>query len=193
MKGIKSVRVSNGKVSYKFDIRRNITVVRGKSGSGKTTLYDMIAEYTRLRDKSGVSLSCPCECVALVDIDWKNQLANTSNSIVFIDEGAGFVTSREFATFIRDTDNYYVFFNRENLYMIPYSISEVYEIKCSGRYHRFEHIYKIGRNRVFDDIVIADVDMDTLLTEDSKSGFQFFSKYASDKGFECVRNCHEIT
>lgn len=34
-----------------------ITIVRGDSGTGKTTLYDMIADFTRLHEASGVNIS----------------------------------------------------------------------------------------------------------------------------------------
>ena len=54
MKGIQNIKVSNRDASFTFNLNRNITVVRGNSGTGKTTLYDMIADYTRLKDKSGV-------------------------------------------------------------------------------------------------------------------------------------------
>ncbi len=56
MIGIQHVKVSNRDASFKFDLYRNITIVRGKSGTGKTTLYDMIADYTRLKDSSGVNI-----------------------------------------------------------------------------------------------------------------------------------------
>ena len=58
MKGIQNIKVSNRDASFTFNLNRNITVVRGNSGTGKTTLYDMIADYTRLKDKSGVNISC---------------------------------------------------------------------------------------------------------------------------------------
>lgn len=93
---IQHVRVSNRDADFKFDLYRNISIIRGKSGIGKTTLYDMIADYTRLKDSSGVNISCKKDCVALVDIDWKNQLSSISDSIVFIDEGAEYIKTPEF-------------------------------------------------------------------------------------------------
>lgn len=86
MKGIQHVEVKNRKVKFVFDLYRNITIVRGDSGTGKTTLYNMIADYTRLQANSGVNLSSTKPCVALLDMDWKNQLDGISDSIVFITE-----------------------------------------------------------------------------------------------------------
>lgn len=82
MKGIQHIEVSNRKVKFKLDLIRNITIIRGESGTGKTTLYNMISDYTRLQEASGVNLSSEKPCVALMDMDWQNQLSNTRDSIV---------------------------------------------------------------------------------------------------------------
>ena len=83
--------------SFRFVVRRNLTVVRGDSGTGKTTLFEMVADHTRLGERSGVSIQCERECVALTDIDWKNQLSGLHDSIVFVDEGLEALGSDDFA------------------------------------------------------------------------------------------------
>ena len=128
MTGTHHVEVKNRDAAFKFDLCRNITIVRGDSGTGKTTLYEMIADYTRLKEASGVNISCDKPCVALTDIDWKNQLKSIKDSIVFIDEGADYLQTRDFAGAVKKTDNYYVIFNRESLHDLPYSVEEIYEI-----------------------------------------------------------------
>ena len=45
MKGMHHVIVSNGSMKYEFDIKRNITILKGDSATGKTTLVEMIQEY----------------------------------------------------------------------------------------------------------------------------------------------------
>lgn len=175
MKGRIDIRVSNNRAKFRFTLERNITIVRGDSGTGKTTLYDMIAEYTRLGEASGVQVAALCPCVALTDMDWKNQLSHTYGSVVFIDEGADYLASQEFAGVIQKTDNYYVIFNRENLHELPYSVEEIYEIKTSNRYHTFEklyrrhddYVYSNGRNR-------RKAPANVLLTEDSRAGLQLY-------------------
>ena len=42
MKGIHHIIVSNGNSKYEFDIKRNITILKGDSATGKTTLIEMI-------------------------------------------------------------------------------------------------------------------------------------------------------
>lgn len=81
MKGSYQVRVSRRRgTSFRFEVKRNITVVRGDSGTGKTTLYDMIADHMRLGDRSGVTVQCDRPCIALTDMDWHNQLSGVSDS-----------------------------------------------------------------------------------------------------------------
>lgn len=142
MIGVHHIEVKNREASFKFDLHRNITVIRGDSGTGKTTLYEMIADYTRLGDKSGINISCDKNCVALVDLDWMNQLRRLSDSIVFIDEGFTDISSKVFAQYVKNSDNYYVIFNRESLHNLPYSVEEIYEIKSSGKYHTLRKKYQ---------------------------------------------------
>ncbi len=185
MNGQYQVRVSNAKVRFDFELHRNITVVRGNSGTGKTTLYEMVAEHMRLGEQSGVNISCDVPCVALSDMDWANQLKKTKSSIVFIDEGADYTSSIEFANEIRNTDNYYVIFIRENLYLLPYSVNEIYEIKTSGKYHRFIPMYKEKAGHVYG---VSGKWRKTkngkLLTEDSNAGFQFYDAYFNGTDIE---------
>ncbi|MBQ3920273.1 MAG: Fis family transcriptional regulator [Oscillospiraceae bacterium] len=149
MKGTHHIEVKNRDAVFKFDLCRNITIVRGDSGTGKTTLYDMIADYTRLKEASGVNVSCDKPCAALTDIDWRNQLNGIKDSIVFIDEGADFLNTREFAGVVKNTDNYYVIFNRESLHELPYSVEEIYEISSSGKYHKFKKMFRSNSKHIY--------------------------------------------
>jgi len=70
MKNIQHVEVtSRRKVKFLFDLIRNITVVKGNSGTGKTTLFQMISDYNRNREDSGVSIACEKQCVAVDELD----------------------------------------------------------------------------------------------------------------------------
>lgn len=188
MRGPQQVRVSSSRTDYRFELRRNITIVRGNSGTGKTTLYDMIAEHTRLGNSSGVTIQCAKACVALVDMDWKNQLAGTSDSIVFIDEGAAYITSEDFAATIRGTDNYYVLFTRADLHQLPYSIDEIYQIKTSGRkYHRFVPAYQPDEHHAYTIVPRRRQaeEFDTLLTEDAKAGLSLYAAHFDGTDVVC--------
>ncbi len=184
MKGIKHIEISNRKAKFKFDLFRNITVVKGLSGTGKTTLYNMINDYYREGKASGINVSSEHNLVVLSDSDWMNQLKKTKNSIVFIDEGAKYLTSKDFASVIKKTDNYYVIFNREELHQLPISVEEIYTIKTSGKYHVLEKLYKVEEGHVYSSKKKKIRLYDVIITEDSKSGFQFYKSYFKDTGIK---------
>lgn len=183
MIGTHQVGVSRRRgTSFRFEVRRNVTIVRGDSGTGKTTLYEMVADHTRLGDASGVSIQCDKPCVALTDIDWQNQLEQTRDSIVFVDEGFEPLASEAFARAVFGSDNYFVIFSRSELANLPYSVNEAYRIKTSGKFHTFEPLYKCKEGERYSlSRVTPKTDFDVLLTEDSKSGLQFFSHRFEDK------------
>lgn len=45
MRGIHRVIIQNKRIRYDFELRRNLTIIRGDSATGKTTLIDMIQEH----------------------------------------------------------------------------------------------------------------------------------------------------
>lgn len=148
MKGIHHITVSNATVKYEFDIKRNITIIKGDSATGKTTLVEMISEYYESGKESGITLSCDKECRVLAGRDWSTLLPIMKDTIVFIDEDNEFLPSYDFAEAVRKSDNYYVIVTREGLVNLPYSVDEIYGIRSSGKYaglkqtyHEFFHIY----------------------------------------------------
>ncbi len=183
MKGEVELKIHNNKVNYNFVLKRNVTIVRGESGTGKTTLYRLVSDYMKDSKSSGVkiTMSSGDSCIALNDTDFENQIKKTKNSVVFIDEGfIGFKNDDNINDFIRKikkTDNYYVIFSRESFDKIPSSVEEIYEIKTRGKKHTFEKYYKINDYcRLIVDIRKKDKFV-LFITEDSKSGKQFFKEY----------------
>ena len=62
MKGKHRIIVSTKRLKYDFEIRRNLTVIRGDSATGKTTLVDMIREYVNNPSGTPVELTCDKKC-----------------------------------------------------------------------------------------------------------------------------------
>ena len=186
MKGIHQVQIQNKRVRYAFELRRNLTVLRGDSATGKTTLIDMVQEHINSGDDSSIQLTCDKSCYVLEGATWKGQLSEMRDSIVFIDEGNPFIFTDEFSETIQKTDNYYVIVSREGLPNLPYSVTEIYGIRTSGKYgslkqhyHEFYRIYGEGSMN-------EDVRPGTVVTEDSNAGFQFFLDVCEQNGIQCV-------
>lgn len=185
MKGKHRVIVSTKRLRYDFEVRRNLTIIKGDSATGKTTLVEMIRDYVNNPSGAPVELHCDKKCYVLEGALWKDQLAGIEDSIVFIDEGNEFIKTTDFAGEIQKTDNYYVIVTREALPALPYSVEEIYGIRTSGKYgtlkqsfHEFYRLYGADLSR---DKMLADV----VITEDSNSGYQFFSELCREKGMGC--------
>ncbi len=186
MKGRHRIIVQNKRIRYDFEIKRNITVIRGDSATGKTALVDMIREHFENGSASGVELNCDKECTVLNGRTWAGQLSIMRDCIVFIDEGNDFVMSDDFAAVIQKTDNYYVIITREGIPSLPYSVDEVYGIRDSGKYGTLKRTY----NEFFHLYQTADfhypVRPENVITEDSNSGFQFFHNICEKSGRICI-------
>ena len=186
MKGSHRIIVESRKVKYDFTVKRNITILTGDSGSGKTVLIELIREFRRYGSDSGVLVSCDRECRTIDDENWERQISEIADSIIFIDEGNRFLTSKRFAELVRKSDNYFVIATREKLPMLPYSVNEIYGFRKSGKFHEARQTY----NEIYHLYgEISEQNMirpKCVLTEDSNSGYEFFSSLSKESGISCA-------
>ncbi len=186
MKGKHSITVGNNILQYKFEICRNITIIKGDSATGKTTLVELIQEYYENGEQSGITLQCDKECVVLEGRQWKVLLQTIQDSIVFIDEGNSFVATDDFADAVKHSDNYYVIVTRESLPALPYSVDEIYGIKSSGKYGTLQKTYQ-EFYRIYDRPERAEhFCPETVIVEDSNAGYEFFAYIGKEKGWKAV-------
>lgn len=179
MKGSYWFRAKSKKVLFEFSIRRNITVIKGDSATGKTTLLRILYEYLRMGKQSGYAVSTNVSYYVYirdeVGRDWKDALYPLKNTVIFIEENNEFVFTKEFASFVKKSGNYFVFVTRAPLKILPYSIHEIYEIITDGKrtdikesYHEFREIYSNYP-------IIENNKIQNIVTEDSNSGYQFWT------------------
>ncbi|MDD6545761.1 MAG: translation initiation factor 2 [Pseudomonadota bacterium] len=175
MLGIHHIVIENKRLRYEFDIRRNLTVIRGNSGTGKTTMISMLRSYELDGEGSGITVICDSPCAVLNYTHWKASLSEIHDSIVFIDEDARFITSIDFARAIEHTSNYYVLITRDRLENLPYSTDEIYEIRRSQKYAGLKKTYN-ELHRIYYTSSLRELKQaDKVITEDSNSGYQLFS------------------
>ena len=186
MKGSHRVIIEAKRVKYDFTLTRNITILTGDSASGKTVLIDYIRDYRRYGSESGVMVSCDRECRTLDNEDWEKQLKRITNSIIFIDEGNRFVTSKEFAKLALESDNYFVLATREKMPMLPYSVQEIYGFRESGKYHEAKQKYNEMYHLYGEISAQSSIEPELVITEDSNSGYDFFAKLSEQKNVNCI-------
>lgn len=184
MKGKYKIVIKNNRLHYEFEIKRNITIIRGDSATGKTTLINMLRQAENLGNSSGIDVISTVPCRILEGINWKLILENTVGTIFFIDEENTFIKTTEFAETIKKSDNYYVLITRENLYTLPYSVEEIYGLHCSGKYHDTKKMYQ-QLYQLYSNYQNAPVKPDKFITEDSNSGFDFFKTVGNENGIAC--------
>lgn len=184
MRGKHRVIVQNNRLHYEFEIKRNITVIRGDSATGKTTLINMVRQAENLGESSGVDVVSDVPCKILEGNSWKLILENASGNIFFIDEENAFINTEEFASAVRGSDNYFVLITRENLYNLPYSVEEIYGLHASGKYQNTRKIYQ-QMYRIYFDFQQIPVKPERVLVEDSNAGYEFFKSVCEEKGIAC--------
>ena len=185
MKGSYQVKIWNKRISYKFVIERNITILRGDSATGKTTLIDMVDSFCKDGNDSGINLVCDKRCVVLTRGNWERDLRDYEDCIVFIDEGNDFVASKAFAEMVKNSTNYYVIATRNALFNLPYSISEIYGIKniAANRYQQTKRVYS-GLYRLYNaDAYIGKPDK--VIVEDSNSAYDFWRAVCDLEEIKC--------
>lgn len=187
MKGKYHIVVQNEYLKYEFDLRRNLTIIKGDSATGKTTLIEMIQEFLINGEDSGISLSCEVECRVLTGNLWKGQLSEIKDSIVFIDEGNRFVVTKDFAEMVKNSNNYYVIVTRENIETLPVSVDEIYGIRSSGKYGSLNPVYhQLYRIYNFDKSERFPIKPEAVIVEDSNSGYDFFKNVSENSGITCI-------
>ena len=141
MKGKYKVSVENNRLHYEFEIKQNITIIRGDSATGKTILVNMLRQAQKFEASSGIDLICEVPCKILEGENWKLILENATDTIFFIDNGNAFINTEEFAEAVKKSNNYFVLITRENLHNLPESVGEIYGLHCSGKYRDTRKMY----------------------------------------------------
>lgn len=191
MVGRYDIEIRYRRLVYKLNIKRNINVICGNSATGKTNMIELIRLQNVQGRDSGVEIRCDKPCVVLEGRLKAIQatIAINPGSIFFMDEsGTALMKTPEFADIIRDTDGYFVLVTREKLSNLPYSIHAIYVLLHETRYNEYKQ--KIDVNILSDKHttrkISEEIIPDILLTEDRRSGFQFFEKFLEDKRCSCV-------
>jgi len=175
MRGKHHIIIENNRVRYEFDINRNITIIRGDSATGKTALIEMLAEYQSYGKSSGISIESDSQISVLDNRDWQLIIEQYTQTIFFIDEGCHFVTTQEFASKIKNADNYFVIVTRDNLPNIPYSVEEIYGIRISQKYFGLKKTYNEFYHLYGDLELLSQDKIEKIVIEDSNSGFEFYN------------------
>ena len=115
MTGTHHVEVKNRDAVFKFDLHRNITIVRGDSGTGKTTLYDMIADgaafgseidrILKMRSATNIRLCLP------ESFEWlilRSGLIKSENMTEILDNPSSYIECSEYFSWENFFEHYLI-------------------------------------------------------------------------------------
>ncbi|MCI9080041.1 MAG: hypothetical protein HFH68_14205 [Lachnospiraceae bacterium] len=193
-------QLKSKRLQYEILIKRKITRITGESAKGKSELVRALEDAGNLYAK--IDIQCDYECYVLNNNLFKeivrsniNRARNETashgsagfaeklrsllkqydNILFFADESFSMACSDEFSLFCKFTDSFFVLINRSGLPNLPYSYTDIYNIKTSGKFHWIEPVYNQENFNVFRESA-------TIITEDSNSGFEFFNRF-----YSCVK------
>lgn len=119
MKGKYDIEIHNGSVTWKLQVCRNLTIIRGDSGTGKQVMVESVDSYCRDKERGirqAIQISCQVPCITIQDIQKEFTNITVTDSIVFIDEfDTKVVNTMEFAGYIKKCNNYFVIVQRQML------------------------------------------------------------------------------
>jgi hypothetical protein len=179
-----NIEITYGELSYQFTISRNLTVIKGNSGTGKTTLYDAITEYNRylglvenVYEQSGIKIKINGKALTnnsdVKLISYSDQdVNNIQNTIVLIDELDVKFKFKSIENIVQKKDCYFIIITRRSLASLSYSVEEIYTLntkidKLCSKMTSLLPMYSSNKK-------LGEIDL--LIIEDSKSGYEFFSK-----------------
>ena len=176
MIGKYDIEIYNKRVHYYLTVKRNITILQGNSATGKTELIRLVNEHEANGVSSGITVRCEVRCTVLTQVDWELRLKMLRNTIVFIDETAGFIRSNSFAECVRGSDNYFVIVTRDDLSQLPYSVEEIYGLRTeASKYQTFKKVYN-EMYKLYNTEIGKHIEPDAVITEDTNSGYQCFEQ-----------------
>lgn len=179
MKGKVQIYIREGRLKYKFELKRNITIINGDSGSGKSTLFRIIQDYNLdLMQRGRSDTVVECGNYKLITMDYllwglaQNVPENYCDSIIIIDEQSSFVKTKLFAKFVADSKAYFIIINRNSLKQLAYSVNEIYNFITKHGIHMLKPVY-LNDDNFYIKRKIEHKPVE-ILTEDSGVGFEFF-------------------
>ena len=181
MNGKITLKVSLGnKLHFDFELKRKVTILRGDSGSGKTTLANLVDRHER--NEKGINVQSknmltnkPVKILRGDWRNWKNQIENTVDAVIFFDEADRCINTKEFAEAVINSRNYVVIATREKHSTLLYSEREIYSIHNAGKYNFLKPAYSTPYT------INASNSYDLIIVEDSGAGFDFFRVVFGEK------------
>lgn len=172
------VLIKTIRASYDFTIKRKITILQGDSGMGKSYITEAISKIKK--EPAFGTIDCKYKIREIPSWEDLKDIIKMYKStgmlpdnlkqdtLFIVDEDFDGLYNNLFYDYVRETDNFFLFISRAPLINLPYSITEIYKAVKYKKTITFQQLYKQNMK--------INKDYDLVIVEDSKAGFEFYSK-----------------
>ena len=177
-----TVTIKGRKETYSLNVKKKITVIQGDSGSGKTRIISLLNQIKRdntigmidskyevdtlpdwhiLQKIMQVGSKLAALKEVLLEYDYKDKL-------LIVDEDYDGLYTHDFARFVNNVDCFFIIIARKPLHNLTYDMNEIYRLSKTRAVITLQQVYEENMS--------IDSDYDTVIVEDSNSGFDFYSR-----------------
>lgn len=169
------IDIKDDLLHFNISLQRRVSFIKGESATGKTSMYSLLDRKLRHKDDE-VSLESNIDIILL---DFSNLSAKHSHVLYIIDD-LDILPNHEFESLMNDMikdDLWFLIMSREEVdYKLKASI--IFSSNCEYSLGVVNGIYTLTPLYTCNNTNITEYDC--ILVEDSKGGFEFFSKLYSD-------------
>lgn len=192
------IDIRSERYNFSMTLNQKITVIRGDSGKGKSKLTKAIESASK-----AYKIKVSDERYTLVvppsyRDEWfksiSRDIEHADKRIYVIDDADYVFDKRFYELFNKDKNSFYVIINRftrfetKSLGGLSFCIDEVYSFVANGKNHYLKPYYEFDDNNEIITETNTPNRIEHILTEDSNSGFEFFSTLNKKTKSACGRD-----
>ena len=162
------LKIRKSRHIYEIEFNRKITVLRGDSGIGKSSIAKLLKQSKINRNISVFTDNNYDVIVLDYSSNWGSDIMlGTKNTLFVLDEDCIYINEHKFAKIVHESESRFIFITRSPLKSLNYSYQDIISLKTHGNLTKSYNIYKES------DFSVLSRDCVDIITEDSKSGYEF--------------------
>lgn len=175
MESIK-IKIKSKLMNYNLEFSHKLNILRGDSATGKSTLVRFLDN----EESSYAIIESNYELFHLTSKMLERNIELDNKTVYIMDESNGIKNWIVVDTINKNKYKFILIIRDIKLEFLSYGIDQIYELYKSGKYNLNRKVYREDLNKErLDSIKFRN--LNTILTEDSGSGYQFYNNYYNFK------------
>lgn len=175
MENIK-IKVSSKLINYNLEFEDKVNIIRGDSATGKSTLVRFLDN----EESNHATIESNYELFHLTSKMLEKNIQLDDKTVYLMDESDGVKNQIVIDTINKNKYKFILIIRDVELENLSYGIDQIYEIYNSGKYNLNRRIYNDNLNKERLDLINLK-NLNTIITENSGSGYQFYNNYKNFK------------